>query len=146
MTVRLSRCLHPLVAAMLQVLAFPLLAAEPLSPVPATSYTSFLQMLLALGIVLATIAAMAWLLRRLSPGQVGTAGELRVVAAVAVGPKERVVLVDVGDTRLVLGVTSGQVNRLMEMPRPEYVEPSPMTTPPFVRKLKDLIAARGGTP
>lgn len=102
-------------------------------------------MLLALGIVLGAIAATAWVLRRMAPGQAGGAGNLRVVAAVAVGPKERVVLVDVGATRLVLGVAAGQVNLLHEMPRPavDDIQQSIPTLPPFVEKLKEMMAARG---
>jgi len=120
------------------------MAAETLSPISATPFVGFLKMLLALALVLGTIAVMAWGLRRLSPGQVGTAGDLRVVAAVAVGTKERVVLVDVADTRLVLGVTQGQVSKLMEMPRPETAEALPVAMPPFVNKLKEMLDKRRG--
>lgn len=125
--------------------SMPAMAAEP--PVAATIATplaSAFQMLFALGIVLAAIAFTAWLLRRMAPGQVGTASDLRVVAAVAVGPKERVVLVDVGGQRLVLGVAPGQVSKLMEMPRPETTEELPATVPPFVGKLKEMLAKRRG--
>ncbi len=144
MTVRLSRCLSPLLAVILPVYTSGLMAAETLSPMPATSFSSFLQMLIGLAVVLATIAAIAWLARRLSPGQVGAAADLRVVAAVAVGPKERVVLVDVAGTRLVLGVAPGQVSKLMEMPRPETSEAVATPVPPFVAKLKELLEKRRG--
>jgi len=101
-------------------------------------------MLLALGIVLALIAGMAWLLRRLAPGQIGRAGDLRVVSAVAVSAKERVVLVDVGDTRLVLGVAPGQVVCLHTMSRPQDSGTIPQEAPmqPFVDKLREMISAR----
>lgn len=114
---------------------------QPSLPSPASS---ILQMLLALGLVLVLIAGMAWLLRRLAPGQVGNSGDLRVVSAVAVGAKERVVLVDVGDTRLVLGVAQGQVVCLHQMPRPEDsgTIPHEMAMPPFVDKLREMISAR----
>ena len=107
--------------------------------------SSILQLLFALGIVLALIAGMAWLLKRLAPGQIGSAGDLRVVSAVAVGAKERVVLVDVGDTRLVLGVAPGQVVRLHEMPRPEdsgTMGGDVSVVQPFVDKLREIISAR----
>lgn len=131
-----------------QVLTFfPVLAqaAEPPVATPMTSsLASALQMLFGLGIVLAAIMFTAWLLRRMAPGQAGRAADLRVVAAVAVGPKERVVLVDVGGQRLVLGVAPGQVSKLMEMPRPENAEVLPEPVPPFVSKLKEMLAKRRG--
>lgn len=131
--------------AALVLAVFPLLAmaAEPVGPPPiASPLASALQMLLGLGIVLVAIACTVWLLRRLTPGQVGSASDLRVVAAVAVGPKERVVLVDVGDQRLVLGVAPGQVTKLTEMPRPAMEEALPVAAPPFVGKFKEMLAKR----
>jgi flagellar protein FliO/FliZ len=74
--------------------------------------TGLLQVLVALGLVLAAIAAFAWMLRRLTPGAIGTHGWLRVVGGAMVGPKERVVLVEIGDTWLVLGVAASSVNLL----------------------------------
>jgi flagellar protein FliO/FliZ len=130
------------------LLSFPLelIAAEdPGAPVVASSLAGALQMLFGLGIVLGAIAATAWLLRRLAPGQVGRAGDLHVVAAVAVGPKERVVLVDVAETRLVLGVAQGQVSLLHQLPRPTLDPADQVAQEPnaFVDRLKELIAARG---
>jgi flagellar protein FliO/FliZ len=84
----------------------------------ASGFASMLQVLFGLGLVLAAIAGTAWLLKKLAPGQVAGSGAVRVVGGVAVGPKERVVLVDVGETRLVLGVAPGHVSTLLEMPRP----------------------------
>lgn len=94
-------------------------AADPSAqPVAASGFASMLQVLFGLGLVLGAIAGTAWLLRYFAPGQVAGSGAIRVVGGVAVGPKERVVLVDVGDTRLVLGVAPGHVSTLLEMPRP----------------------------
>lgn len=125
--------------------SLPVLAAEnAVQPVVTSPVASSLQMLFGLGVVLAAIAATAWLLRRFAPGQVGSTGDLRVVAAVAVGPKERVVLVDVGETRLVLGVAPGLVTRLYEMPRPDdaAAKTDASISMPAVTRFKELLAAR----
>lgn len=93
------------------------------SPAPAAltnatlSLGGLLQVLVGLVLVLAAVAGAAWLLRRLAPGQAMAGGVLKVVGAMAVGPKERVVLVEVGDTWLVLGVAPGQVNALHTLPK-----------------------------
>lgn len=122
-------------------------AADGSPPVAGgASFLGFLQVLLGLGLVLAAIAGSAWLLKRLGPGQVAASGALRVVGGVAVGPKERVVLVDVGDIRLVLGVAPGHVSTLHQMPRPAD-EPGTGSTEPmtslFQDKLKVLLSKRG---
>lgn len=120
-------------------------AENTVQPPLQSPFYSALQMMLGLGIVLLLIAGMAWLLKKFMPGQVASSGDLRVVSAVAVGAKERVVLVDVGDTRLVLGVAPGHVVRLYEMPRPEnaYQPMESNYSKSFVIKLKEVIANRG---
>lgn len=116
-------------------------------PVATTSFASLLQVLFGLGLVLAAIAGTAWLLRRLAPGQVAASGTLRVVGGVAVGPKERVMLVDVGDTRLVLGVAPGHISTLHHMPRPanETTTPEPgQTAESFYARFRDVLNKKGG--
>jgi flagellar protein FliO/FliZ len=121
-------------------------ASTPPSPVATTSIMSLFQVLFGLGLVLAAIAGTAWLLRKLAPGQVAASGSLRVVGGVAVGPKERVVLVDVGESRLVLGVAPGHISTLHTMPRPAD-EPASMTaespTGPFYARLKEMLEKKG---
>ncbi|TCV90771.1 flagellar biosynthetic protein FliO [Sulfurirhabdus autotrophica] len=97
-------------------------AAQPASTVspPVSSATAggMLQVLFGLIIVLAAIAGTAWLLRRIGPGQSSAGGMLKLVGGMMVSPKERVVLVEIGETWLLLGVAAGQVNTLHTMPKP----------------------------
>lgn len=109
------------VALPLFFLPFAALAAQPVVPAPISpiSLGGMLQVLLGLGLVLAAVAGSAWLLRRFSPGQIGAGGAIRVIGGVALGPKERLVLVEIGETWLVLGVAPGQVNALHTLAKPE---------------------------
>jgi flagellar protein FliO/FliZ len=93
--------------------------AAPQIPASPVSLGSLLQVLFGLVLVLAAVAGTAWLLKRLAPGQVGMGGIVKVVGGVAVGPKERLVLVEVGDTWLVLGVAPGRVSAVHNMPKPQ---------------------------
>lgn len=92
--------------------------AESAGASSTTSVVSLLQVFLALVIVLATIWGFAWLMRRFTPGQAGGAGALKVVGGVMVGPRERIVIVEVGDTWLLLGVAAGRVSLVHSLPRP----------------------------
>jgi flagellar protein FliO/FliZ len=78
---------------------------------------SALQLLLGLAAVLVLLFASLWLLKRLSTPRGEAAGLLRVVAGTAVGARERVVVLEVGGTWLVLGVAPGRVSALAELPR-----------------------------
>lgn len=78
-----------------------------------------LQVMLGLGLVLAVIAGAAWLLRRFGGMPRGAASAVRVIGGSAVGQRERVVLVEVADTWLVIGVAPGHVTALHSMPKGE---------------------------
>ena len=82
------------------------------------SLFSLLQVVLALALVLGAIVLFAWLMRRFVPGQAGAGGLLKVIGGVMVGPKERVVVVEVGDTWLLLGVAASGVTLLHSMAKP----------------------------
>ncbi|TAH09855.1 MAG: hypothetical protein EAZ11_13830 [Curvibacter sp.] len=75
------------------------------------------QQLLLVGVFLAGLAALPWALRwlrgRMAPNAVDVGGQSRFISAVAVGPNQRVVTVEVGPEHarvwLTLGVTTQAV-------------------------------------
>ncbi|GAB2798584.1 hypothetical protein GCM10027040_26660 [Halomonas shantousis] len=81
---------------------------------------------LSLVIIIGVILLCAWLLKRIGPGRMHGSQHLRVVASTAVGQRERVVIVEVEDSWLVLGVGGGQVNALhrLDVPPPAERESS----------------------
>jgi flagellar protein FliO/FliZ len=84
-------------------------AADPAAPASASGLA---QVTLSLVLVLAAVFAAAWVVRRLRGfGRFG-AGTIEIIADVALGAKERAVLVQVGKQQLLLGVTPNQVNTL----------------------------------
>jgi flagellar protein FliO/FliZ len=108
-----------------------------------TPVLSLLQVVIALGIVLLAIVACAWVLRRLSPGNLGGRGLLRIVGAVMVGPKERVVLLELGDTWLLLGVAASNVSLLHTIPKPPASElPAESAQTGFSRLLSQAMARK----
>jgi flagellar protein FliO/FliZ len=106
-----------------------------------------IQMVLGLALVLALLIGSLWLLRRLSAGGGAGSGLLRVIGGVAVGPRERVVLVEVGETWLVLGVAPGQVSTLHQLPRAETPAAAASTVPAgsFRGWLDSALEHRHGT-
>ncbi|ADE10829.1 flagellar biosynthetic protein FliO [Sideroxydans lithotrophicus] len=86
-------------------------------PVAAVSSGSVLQVILSLLLVLAAVVLVGWILKRINLPQQGAGNALKVISGVAVGQRERIVLVEVNDTWLVVGVAPGQVNALHSMPK-----------------------------
>lgn len=129
-------------------LLFPLTAVAQARANAASASSSgllMLQVLLGLIVVLAAIIATAWLLRRLGVSQMRGNANMRVVGAVAVGPRERVILVEVRDTWLVLGVAPGRVNAVHQMPKPSDADTAAELAPPsadFKSRLKHFMQPR----
>ncbi|MBI5918512.1 MAG: flagellar biosynthetic protein FliO [Nitrosomonadales bacterium] len=108
-------------------LSTPLLAtaetARPayVPPAPAAISTgSVLQVILSLLLVLAAIMLVAWILKRINLPQQGSRNLLKVISGVAVGQRERIVLIEVEDTWLVVGVAPGSVRTLHTLPKSAY--------------------------
>ena len=94
-------------------------AAPEASQAPAAvGAGSLTQVTLSLLLVLGIVFAAAWLTRRLRGfGKFGN-GALHVVTEIAVGTKERVVLVQVGKQQLLIGVAPGRVSTLHVLDEP----------------------------
>lgn len=109
--------------------------------------TSILQMLLGLAAVLAMLMGTLWAMKRLSAPRGAASNLLRVIGGTAVGPRERVVVVEVGTNWLVLGVAPGRVSALAEMPRQETLPPAAGEAPKdFQGWLKHVMDRRNAPP
>jgi flagellar protein FliO/FliZ len=94
-------------------------------PAPAgPSVGNLLQTILALLFVLAIMGGLAWFMKRYGPRVTGNSANLRVVGAISLGGRERVMVIEVGDQWIVVGASPGRINALATMPKQEGVEPS----------------------
>ncbi len=114
---RLLHCLPALGAGLMPLTA---LAEPPPAPAagPALDAGSVLQVFLGLVAVLVLIGGVAWLLRHVLRLQPTMSGQLRILGGLSMGARERVVLLKVGDTQLLLGVAPGRVHTLHVLDRP----------------------------
>jgi flagellar protein FliO/FliZ len=121
----------------------PALAYAQSSPAPDLG-GSVVQLLLGLAAVIAMLFASLWVLKRLSAPRGHAAGLLRLVSGISVGARERVVVVEVGGSWLVLGVAPGRVSALAELPRGEIAaQVSHDASPaPFAGWLKQMVDRR----
>ncbi|QNB01536.1 flagellar biosynthetic protein FliO [Massilia sp. Se16.2.3] len=84
---------------------------------PGPSAGTLLQTILAPVLVLALLAALAWAMKRYGPRVAGSSANLRMVGALNIGGRERIMVVEVGDQWIVVGASPGRVNALATMPR-----------------------------
>lgn len=76
-----------------------------------------LQTIFALLLVLGLLIGLAWVLKRYGPKPGGGLANLRVVGALNIGGRERIMVVEVGDQWIIVGAAPGRVNALHTMPR-----------------------------
>jgi flagellar protein FliO/FliZ len=93
--------------------------------------------------VLALVLVLAWVLRYVMQVRPGAHGQLRIVGGLSMGPRERVVLVDVAGTQLLLGVSPGRIQTLhvLDEPVPETSRHA-MAETPFARQLASVLGRR----
>ncbi len=113
---------------------------------PAVPSGSVIQVVIGLVTVLALLGGISWLLKRFSPLRGTGSGLIRIVGGAAVGQRERIVLVEVGSTWLLVGVAPGQVRALHTMPKSETAH-TPDTPAPsdqvFANWLRRISEKRG---
>ena len=95
--------------------------------------------------IIAFILIAAWMAKRFGlAGKTAHARGLKVSASASLGPRERVVIIDVDDARLVLGVTASQINVLHKLPpAPVTVENGAENPADFQSVLKSLLKRSG---
>lgn len=133
----------------------PVRPAQPLG-VPAAPYSNastgggLMQTTLALFFVIALLLGGAWVLKRFGPrGFGGGSNTVKLVGALSVGARERILVVEVGEQWIVVGASPGRMNALATMPRQDtpdtVVGGQPMAAPAnFADWIKHTIDKRNG--
>nr|WP_283777232.1 flagellar biosynthetic protein FliO [Pseudomonas nunensis] len=130
-------------------LPFSALAAEPVAtataaaaPVASSGMAGQLtQLVFGLLLVLGLIFFLAWLLRRVQ--QAGPAGKGQVIDIIgsrALGPRDRLMLVQVGNEQILLGLSPGTITALHVLKEPVHVpSATEKSTPEFAQRLMELL-------
>jgi len=115
--------------------------AQPASPL---SVGSLAQLTLSLIAIVALILAISWALKRLKLAGPRGSGEIAVIDELSVGPRERIVLVRVGEAQVLVGVGAGGVVPLTPLAVPIVLKGG-TPAPPFAERLRDMMKRPGGT-
>lgn len=98
------------------------LAAEAVPPPPpGLSFGTIVQTFAGLALILGLFLGAAWLLRRMNGGKAFMAGSgpLRIISSLPVGARERIVVLEIENTWLVVGIAPGQTRTLHTLPKGE---------------------------
>ena len=128
------------------MLPLSVLAAEPVAtaavaPASGSGMAGQLaQLVLGLLLVLGVIFFLAWMLRRVQ--QAGPAGKgqvIDIISSRALGPRDRLVLVQVGNEQILLGLSPGTITALHVLKEPVQVPSAEQATPEFAQRLMELL-------
>ena len=119
--------------ALFALMTVPAVAQEAVPAVsPSSLFTGdyLLQVIGSFVVVILLLVGVLVLLRRFNGVSSQMSGNMRVVSSVGVGQRERVVLLQVGEEQILVGVGPGNVRKIHAFNEP-VVEPSASTTPSF---------------
>jgi flagellar protein FliO/FliZ len=101
------------------------------------------QSFIGLIIVLVAIVFVAWIMRRLPQRAFRPSRHLKVVEHIAVGTKERISLIELADTWVLIGITATQIHTLHTMAKIVPADsPAEVPVQPFANLLEVLRSRR----
>jgi flagellar protein FliO/FliZ len=118
--------------------AHPFAAPQLAASLPSGSAGGVGKVTLALLLVLLAVFAVAFVLRRLRGFNRGGSAGIEVIAQVALGTRERAVIIKVGESRMLLGVAPGRISMLQALPADTLL---PMVAPTVVGSAAGMPAA-----
>jgi flagellar protein FliO/FliZ len=99
----------------------------------------FGQIMLSLVLVLLIIFLAAWVLRRYSRFPGVADGNLKVIGALSVGQRERILLLQVGQEQILVGVTSNKITTLHQLEEPVQVKDNVPIGSQFSKRLQEAL-------
>jgi flagellar protein FliO/FliZ len=116
--------------------------AQSASPL---SVGSMAQLTLSLIAIVALILAISWVMKRLKLAGPRGSGEIAVVDELSVGPRERIVLIRVGESQVLVGIGASGLVPLTPLPVPIVLKGGGSHAPTFAERMRDLMKRPGGS-
>jgi flagellar protein FliO/FliZ len=116
--------------------------AQPASPL---SVASLAQLTLSLIAIVALILAIGWALKRFKLAAPRGSRDSEVLDQLNLGPRERIVLVRMGEAQVLVGIGASGIVALTPLPAPIVLKASG-PAPAFAERLRDIMKRSGGSP
>ncbi len=107
------------------------------------STESMISVILSLFLILILILAAAWLFKRFGQFQSIPHHELKMLASLSTGQRERIVLLQVGEKQLLVGVTQSSIRTLYELENPIQTQKSDLENTSFIERLTVAMKKQG---
>jgi flagellar protein FliO/FliZ len=130
------------------VVSSPANTSKPIaSPQKVSSASQLANLMGGLALIVVLIYGLSWFVKRFTQGGFMQNPSMKIVSAMPLGTRERLMLVDVGGKQLLLGVTATQINTLHVFDEPVVPaeKPQPVTSD-FSQKLMAILQQKNFTP
>jgi flagellar protein FliO/FliZ len=94
-----------------------------------------LKLTLTLFFIVVVIFGIAWVLKRFNLTQQKGSGMIKVIGGMAVGTKDRLMVIEIGEERLLLGLSPGRIEKLHILNRPQTIQNA---DPSFIDQIESL--------
>ncbi|MHB0763278.1 flagellar biosynthetic protein FliO [Stutzerimonas sp. NM35] len=122
------------------LLALPVMAAESSANMSGVDVGGQLsKLLLGLLLVIGLIFLLAWVLRRMQRLNPRGNQAIKLISSHALGPRERLLLVQVGSEQILLGLSAGRITPLHVLEEPVHLPDAEPANPEFAQRLMELL-------
>lgn len=111
-------------------------------PVDTVNTGSILQMFFGLAVVVFLILGVAWFMRRMGQFQGHANSNMKVIGGLSLGQRERVLLLQVGDTQLLVGTAPGTIRTLHVFEDPVVTPDTASVQTTFAERLNSVLKNR----
>ena len=114
--------------------------SQPASPLSVGSLT---QLTLSLLAIVGFILLLGWALKRLKVTSPRGSGEIAVIDELSVSPRDRILLIRVGESQVLVGIGASGLVSLTPLAVPIVLK-EVARTPAFAERLRDMMKRPGG--
>ncbi len=114
-------------------------AVAPLEPI---SSPYLMKLTGGLILVVLVIFIFAWLVKKLNLNQYSHNGLIKIIAGLSIGTRDRIVLLQVGEEQILVGLTPGRIEKLHTLAQPLEATGEQALSGSFASKINRLMGDR----
>jgi flagellar protein FliO/FliZ len=93
-------------------------------------------------LVVVVILAFAWLVKKFNLNQQSQNGLIKIIAGLSIGTRDRIVLLQIGEEQILVGLTPGRIEKLHTLSQPLDAPEAQLASSSFAEKFNRVMGER----
>ena len=93
-------------------------------------------------LVVVVILLFAWLVKKFNLNQQSQNGLIRIIAGLSIGTRDRIVLLQIGEEQILVGLTPGRIEKLHTLSQPLDAPEAQLASSSFAEKFNRVMGER----